>query len=91
MADTRKPRGPKRDNRDNAGDWLGRQLANGPKAADDILSDADAAGFKPWTIRRAFKDLECRRWKSGFNSGWLWALAEDDTEDNSNDQGPVIL
>jgi hypothetical protein len=92
MDQLRKPRGRKPDARNNAADWLSKQLAAGPKPAADILDEADNEGFKPWTVRRAFNQLECKRWKDGFDEGWVWAMPEDVTfEDNTEEYAPEDL
>lgn len=82
--------GRKPDDRNNAADWLSQYLTDGPKPAADVLDDAEADGFKPWTVRRAFKQLECRRHKGGFDGGWIWALPQDDSEGNTEATGSEI-
>lgn len=72
--------GRKPDDRNSAADWLREQLAAGPRPAADILDDAEVEDFKPWTVRRAFKQLGCQRHKSGFDDGWVWSLPEGNTE-----------
>lgn len=90
MVQLRAKPGPKPDGRNNAADWLSQHLADGPKPAADVLDDAEADGFKPWTMRRAFKQLDCKRHKGGFDEGWIWSLPQDDTEDNTQDADSVI-
>jgi hypothetical protein len=74
----RKP-GPAPNDRTDAATWLREQLANGPRPAKDLIEDGDGLGFTERTLQRAFRDIGGQREKRGFTSGWLWSIAQGDT------------
>jgi putative DNA primase/helicase len=55
-------------------EWLRDLLRDGPKAANDVLTEAKAAGFSERTINRARKTAGVKPRKQGFNGGWAWEL-----------------
>jgi len=74
-AANRKP-GPVPDARQKAAQWLGDQLAQGPRAPNELKAEAKKAGLKWRTIERAKKDLEVVSHRSGFGGAVLWGLLD---------------
>jgi hypothetical protein len=54
--------------------WLKAHLADGPQPAKEVREAAKKAGFKPWQLRQATKNLVIKRSKPDFTSGWVWEL-----------------
>jgi archaellum biogenesis ATPase FlaH len=71
--DSREERSEQRE----AEEWLKDFLAAGPKAVSEIRRQAPQAGLAWHTVRRAADALRVKKRKSGFVSGWEWALPED--------------
>ncbi|MCJ7501476.1 MAG: AAA family ATPase, partial [Acidobacteriia bacterium] len=71
--DSREERSEQRE----AEEWLKEFLAHGPKAVSEIRRQAPQAGLAWHTVRRAADALRIKKQKSGFVSGWEWALPED--------------
>jgi len=69
----RPPPGPLRP-RDRAADWLGRELAAGPRPAAEVLAAAGAAGIPETTLRQAKADLgvESHRFSRRDQRAWYW-------------------
>jgi hypothetical protein len=59
---------------DEAAEWLGKALTDGPVAAVELLKLAKAAGIAEKTLRRARKTLGVCKVKSGMRGGWQWSL-----------------
>jgi putative DNA primase/helicase len=66
-----------RGNRRQCEAWLERTLAEGPKPAQEMEKAADAAGFKPRTLRRA-RERVCDSFKDGIR--WVWFLQSQPRE-----------
>ena len=68
------------DNRDaerqEAKAWLQTTLADGPLASNEVERQADAAGIKLATLRRAKDALKIHAYREGFGPGaaWYWRL-----------------
>jgi putative DNA primase/helicase len=62
-----------------AKEWLGEVLSDGPIAAKEIRGKAKALGFSDATIDRAKADLGVVAEKSGFGMGasWRWKLPDE--------------
>lgn len=56
--------------------WLTEVLSDGPKAADWLYTEAEAAGYSKSTLKRAKKVMKVEAVKEGFSGGWVWALPE---------------
>ncbi|MBN1443135.1 MAG: AAA family ATPase [Planctomycetes bacterium] len=54
--------------------WLRDELADGPRAAKDLVRDAREAGISEKQLRQGREDLGVRPAKSGFGGGWIWSL-----------------
>lgn len=74
IAAERAARGPEPDRRSAAADWLADQLQHGPVPAGALKRDATEAGFVWKTVQRAADELDIRRHKGGFGTGWVWSL-----------------
>jgi putative DNA primase/helicase len=68
-------RGPAPDERTEVADWLREQLANGPRAAKEVIEDGDGIGFSKRTIQRAFREIGGASKVSGFPPCAEWSLA----------------
>ncbi len=64
-----------RTERDDAAAWLCDFLARGSKPANDVFSEAKAAGFAKRTIQRAKALAGVRPRKETFGGGWVWELS----------------
>jgi len=60
-----------------AKEFLREELADGPRAADEIKKAASAAGLSWRTVRRAQERLGIKPKKAGLKEGWIWQLPED--------------
>lgn len=69
----RKP-GPRADARQQAAQWLGEALADGPRTPTELEVDAEKHGHKWRTVQRAAVDLDVVRHRSEFGGGMLWYL-----------------
>ena len=62
----------------NDTDWailfLQDLLSKGPVLAVQVQKEARQAGIKDKPLRRAREKLGIKPCKTGFNSGWMWAL-----------------
>jgi hypothetical protein len=54
--------------------WLERELAGGPKAADEIAAAAKIRGFTQSQLIAAKNELGVRAYGEGSPSVWMWAL-----------------
>lgn len=72
-------------------DFLLEELANGPRLSAELLAEANSAGIKAATLRRAKKALKiASKKRTESNGGWCWMLkngqdvqtAEDAHEDD---------
>lgn len=59
---------------EEAVDFLETKLTDGPRPVSDITTKAMEEGITPATLRRAEKELDLVKHKSGFRGGWLWEL-----------------
>ena len=76
-----RPRRPKRPARENAGEWLQRQLASGPVPSAELRRRA-AEDRIPWrTVERAKKDLGATSKRSGFQGVCSWCLGDHSPPD----------
>ncbi|QEL20406.1 AAA family ATPase [Limnoglobus roseus] len=71
-AEKRKP-GPRADARMKAAQWLGEQLASGPKTPRELEEAAEKIGLGLRTLQRAAEDMGVERNKT-YAGGWLWKL-----------------
>jgi hypothetical protein len=62
---------------DEAVEFLRDALANGPRPAKELFSDARDAGHSKRTIERAKREIGVQSVKSGIDTGWLWTLGEE--------------
>ncbi len=69
-------RGPKADKLNQAIDWLRTLLADGPKHQNEIVTEAEKAGYSRATIRRAKDQLGINPQKREFSGRWEWALPQ---------------
>ncbi|MEZ6243371.1 MAG: AAA family ATPase [Phycisphaerales bacterium] len=69
-----------RTERDDAVDWLRDFLADGPKPAREVLSEAKAAGFSKRTLDRAKPMAGVLTRKDGISGGWVWSLDDSSQE-----------
>ena len=60
-----------------AKEFLREELANGPRATDDVRKAAAAAGLSWSSVRRAQEELRIKPRKAGLTGGWEWRLPED--------------
>ena len=67
-------RGPVREKRDMAEEWLAELLAAGPVPATEVEEQAGKAGFSWATIRRAKDELRIKPRRDGFGGPWVWEL-----------------
>ena len=56
--------------------FLHQLLADGPVPSKTVKSEAQEAGLKPATLRRAKANLGIKPYKDGMKGGWLCALPE---------------
>jgi len=68
--------------RKEAGEWIRRQLAEGPVPASDVIELGEQCGFSTRTLRRAYKQLGGSTKKNSFSGPWMWELphANDDED-----------
>lgn len=59
---------------DDAADWLGDQLREGPRQVKDIERDAQDAGYSKATLRRAKARIGAVAAKAAYDGGWEWML-----------------
>jgi hypothetical protein len=64
-----------RGEREEAQEFLGKVLADGPVASEDVKRQARAAGIAERTLFRAKHDLGVKADKDGFRGGWVWSLS----------------
>lgn len=62
---------------DEAVDFLRAELADGPRLASEVQTEARRAALTDKTIRVAREKLGIKPAKTGFEGGWEWALPED--------------
>jgi putative DNA primase/helicase len=55
-------------------EWLREALAAGPRSAREVQQEAKGAGIGEKPLRTARERLRIKPQKSGFDSGWVWAL-----------------
>lgn len=60
--------------RDEAADWLTSILAQGPRAAKEIISEAADVGITVGTLRRAKETLGVKLTKAEYQGPFLWRL-----------------
>lgn len=60
--------------REEAAAWLCAKLANGPRLATELLSEARAEGITDATLKRAKADAGAKADKVGFQGAWAWYL-----------------
>ena len=72
-AEKRKP-GPRADARQEAANWLGEALADGPLSPMRLEEEAEKHGHKWRTVQRAATALDIVKDRSGFGGGALWYL-----------------
>lgn len=79
-------------------EWLREALAAGPRSAREVKQEAKGAGIGDKPLRSARERLRIKPQKSGFGSGWVWALpkmnqhAEGATQDGlASSDGPGIF
>lgn len=73
--------------RDEAGEFLRVELANGPVPARQLRATAETSGFNWRTVERAKKQAGVRSVKQG--TEWLWQLKTDSLSPNGNVVGLV--
>ena len=75
--------------------WLRGNLANHGVPSKLAIEQAASAGIAEKTLRRAFKQLNGRCYKTEFDGGWMWELpdlSEDGQASLAGDSGaPVAL
>jgi hypothetical protein len=54
--------------------WLREQLLHGPMSYVELSSYAAQFGLTPHQLRRAARQLDVVKLKSGFREGWVWQL-----------------
>lgn len=67
-----------------ATDWLAAELDDGPRPARDITRAAEAAGYRPATLKRAKRSLGVRSERTGGiaeEGAWQWRLPDDDGDE----------
>jgi hypothetical protein len=69
-------RGPEAVELKDAGNWLRRALANGPRPAHELTEAAANFGFEQRTLRRALHAIGGEAQKQGFLEGWCWSLPD---------------
>jgi hypothetical protein len=69
-------RGPKSIELKDAGNWLRRALADGPRPAYELTEAAANLGFHERTLRRALHDIGGDAQKRGLIEGWWWSIPE---------------
>jgi hypothetical protein len=67
-------RGPDAIELKDAGDWMRRALAQGPRPAAELTEAAANFGFHERTLRRALHAIGGEAQKRGFLEGWYWSL-----------------
>jgi hypothetical protein len=65
-----------------ARDWLRTFMADGPRSASTVETEAAAAGLSWATVRRAKTALGIRAQKQGMSGGWMWVLPDLDEGDH---------
>ena len=60
--------------RDEACDWLRKELVDGPRPPKRLKAEATAAGISWRTIERAKSELGVKSEKTGFDGEWRWHL-----------------
>jgi predicted DNA-binding protein (UPF0251 family) len=62
--------------RQKAKEFLEVTLASGWLPSKELFETADRMGIKQKTLRRALKDMGCRKRKDGMEGGFSWALSD---------------
>ena len=62
--------------RQKAKEFLEVTLASGWLPSKKLFETADRMGIKQKTLRRALKDMGCRKRKDGMEGGFSWALSD---------------
>jgi putative DNA primase/helicase len=70
-----------RSDHDEATDFLLTELEDGPKPAADLKRAATAAGVGPGALKRVKRDLHIKSKKAGMGGGWIWALPDQEIDD----------
>jgi hypothetical protein len=65
---------------DKAVAWLESYLGDGPLPSETIIKDADAAGIKERTLKRAKSAKEIPSYRDGLGGTWRWHLATCDCD-----------
>jgi len=68
--------GPEPQERTEAEEWLRDALADGPRPASELFSEAAADGITKGTLKRAKGQLGVVAKKGGWDGGWAWRLPE---------------
>jgi hypothetical protein len=74
---------------DEAADWLGKLLENGPVDSKEICSGAKQSGVAWRTVERAKARLRVKAVKATFSGAWRWELP--DHRSPKNDSNPSQL
>jgi hypothetical protein len=83
-------RGEERTERDEAADFLGAELADGPRLAAEIRRAARDAGISERTLKRGKAELGVTSSKTGLGGGWLWALPEGGHAEGGHPLPPTV-
>ena len=68
--------GPAPQGRDEAAEWLGVELANGPRSSQELFREARKEGISKRTLQRAKRVLGVVARKTRFDGEWTWELPE---------------
>jgi hypothetical protein len=69
---------------DDAKEFLGEELADGPVMAKQVFKDARDAGHADITVRRAKTELRVKSERLG-TEGWAWRLPDDKGDQDDQD------
>jgi hypothetical protein len=61
-----------------AKEFLSSALAQGARAGNEVMAEAQQAGITKATLKRARKELKVLAKKDGLSGGWKWSLPEGD-------------
>ena len=68
---------------DEAVDFLRTELDEGPRKQEEIDRRAKELRISNATLRRARKQIGVRSFKRGFAGNWMWALSDEESEEQS--------
>jgi len=71
--------GEEKTERQEAVEWLKKELSDGTQDSKDLYKSADACGIAKRTLHRAKSEIGVEAYKKDFAKGWAWRLPQEDS------------